>query len=97
MVCVTLWERVDFRIINMRPKPSRMKYGQSQAEQKNSPLEQAWLVTHHYNLPLSRIFREKYVLSDNNKKITIRNVHLTVCSPVVYQAIFKGRHISAHT
>ena len=28
----------------------------------------AW--THHYNLPLSRIFREKYVQSDNNKKIS---------------------------
>ena len=45
-----------------------MKNGQSQAEQKNSPLEQAWLVTHHYNLPLSRIFSEKYWQSNNNKK-----------------------------
>ena len=49
---VTLWERVDFRIINTRPKPSRMKNGQSQAEQKNGPMELAWLwpitITYHY-------------------------------------------------
>ena len=53
LLTVTLWERVYFRIINTRPKPSRIKNGQSQAEQKNSLLERAWLVgpitiTYHY-------------------------------------------------
>ena len=75
-----------------------MKNGQSQAEQKNGPLELAWLgpitITYHY---LESLVKNTYVHSDNNKKIPIRNFHLTACSPVVYQAIFKGRHISEHS
>ena len=46
--------------------------------------------THQNNLPLSRIFREKYLQSNNNKKIPLQNVHLTVCSQLFTNLFLKN-------